>query len=455
MEQEQMRGIVYHSLIVIVLVGMLAAGCGKTQTAPEATATFLPPTSTPVPTSVPTLTSTPTTVPTPDIPEPERPLLMAHYMPWYQTPSVTGYWGWHWTMDHFSPSRQDENGRRKIASYTYPLTGPYDSSDDALLEYQVLLMRLSGIDGVIVDWYGAEPFWDYAVLNKSTNKLFTAIKEAGLRFAICYEDQSVMHMVDNKHVPAKDVYTHAQDVMRYLQDTWFQDEAYLKVLDQPVLFTFGPQYFKRATDWDTLFSVLDTRPAFITLDGHTESAGLSSYPWPPMWASKNGVLSQEALESYLVTFYRRAVRWDYLVAGAFPGFQDIYQETGISTESRYLDPRGGETFRYTLQMALDQIPDVIQLITWNDYGESTSIEPTEEFGYQYLEMVQEARRATDKAGFVFTADDLRLPFQLFTLRNQYARDAEVNTHLDQVLDAVLAGDLDRARSILADYPIEP
>jgi hypothetical protein len=204
---------------------------------PTATVPLPPPTATAVPTAV---------APAPSIPEPVRPLLMAHYMPWYQTPPVSGYWGWHWTMEHFSPSRRDENGRPNIASYYLPLTGPYDSSDDALLEYQVSLMRLSGIDGVIVE-----------------------------------------------------------------------------------------------------------------------------------------------------------------------------------------------------------------LITWNDYGESTSIEPTEEFGYQYLEMVQEVRRATDKAGFMFTADDLPLPLHLFKLRQKYAGDAEVNTRLDRVFDAILAGDLDLALTLLADYPVEP
>jgi hypothetical protein len=41
---------------------------------------------------------------------------------------------------------------KAIASHFHPLTGPYDSSNDALLEYQVMLMKLSRIDGVIVDW---------------------------------------------------------------------------------------------------------------------------------------------------------------------------------------------------------------------------------------------------------------------------------------------------------------
>jgi hypothetical protein len=375
---------------------------------------------------------------------------MAHYMPWYQTPEEHGYWGWHWTMEHFTPSNEDEAGRPDIASYVMPLTGPYDSSDPALLEYQVLLMRLSGIDGVIVDWYGTEEFWDYATLNRSTQELFGYVQRAGLRFAICYEDQTVKHMVDHNHLPVGDVYSHGQEVMGYLQDTWFQEDAYLKVVGRPVLLVFGPQYFVQASDWDRLFSELDVRPALITLDDHTESAGLSSFPWPPMWAGTDGVLSQEALERYLTRFYREAERWDYLVAGAFPGFKDIYEEAGIADETRYLDPREGETFRMTLQMALDRAPDVIQLITWNDYGETTVIEPTEEFGYQYLEMVQETRQATDPEAFPYTAEDLRLPLRLFELRKQYPRDDEVNATLDTVFDAILAGDLEGARTTLDD-----
>jgi hypothetical protein len=83
-----------------------------------------------------------------------------------------------------------------------PLTGPYDSRDESVLEYQMLLMRLSGIDGVIVDWYGMEDFWDYGVLNASTHALFDYVQRAGLRFAICYEDQTIKHMVENNHLRA-------------------------------------------------------------------------------------------------------------------------------------------------------------------------------------------------------------------------------------------------------------
>jgi len=432
---------------------VLVAGCSRMSMTPTQTpVSQATPTSLPSSTPEPTPQSTPTAV-TPE--ESQRPLLMAHYMPWYQASPVSDVWGWHWTMEHFNPANQDENGRRDIASHYTPLTGPYDSSDAAILEYQVLLMKLSGIDGVIVDWYGIEDFWDYGVINESTQELFEMVKKAGLLFAICYEDQTVRLMVENKHIAVGDVYTHGQDVMRYLDASWFGDDAYLKYAGQPLLFLFGPQYFMNAADWDKLLSVLDTAPALVTLDKHTESAGVASFLWPPMWASKNGVLTQEALESYLTGFYGKAERWEYLVAGAFPGFQDIYEEAGVGSSYGYLDPQSGETFRLTLEMAVAQNPDLIQLITWNDYGEGTIIEPTVEFGYQYLEIVQDTRQATDDAAFPFEAADLQLPLQLLDARSRHAGDADANARLDEAFDALIAAAPDEAAAIIAEYAETP
>src|ERR1700753_3683745 len=74
--------------------------------------------------------------------------VMAHYMPWFVSRPYSGSWGWHWTMNHNTPDSTNASGQRQIASWYYPQTGPYDSADPVLLEYQVVLMKLSGIDGV-------------------------------------------------------------------------------------------------------------------------------------------------------------------------------------------------------------------------------------------------------------------------------------------------------------------
>lgn len=395
-----------------------------------------------VPTTSPTALGTQV-----DMTEMDRPLLLAHFMPWYQTPDVSGYWGWHWTMDHFDPNQVDADGRPQIASQYMPLTGPYDSQDEAVLDYQVSLMKLSGIDGVIVDWYGMEDFRDYAVLNAATQKLFEAVKRAGLRFVVCYEDQTVKYMVDEGHIASGDALAHGQAVMQYMQDNWFDDPAYLRYDGQPVLFVFGPQYFRNPSDWETMSANLPVAPALVTLDKHMDWAAASSYPWPPMQMAGGIELSRPVLDSYLTLFYRNAQRRDWIVGSAFPGFHDIYAQAGVRSSYGYIDAQDGDTLRYTLDLALQQNPAIVQLVTWNDYGEGTMIEPTEEYGYRYLEIVQAARRSLDSS-FTPTPDELQLPMRLLTLRRANAGDDAVNARLDDAFDALIAGDFQTAAALL-------
>ena len=385
--------------------------------------------------------------------ENDRPLILAHYMPWYQTPSGSGYWGWHWTMNHYNPNQKNENGQSAIASHYYPLTGPYDSGDEDILAYQVMLMKLSGIDGVIVDWYGYENFWDYGEINANTHRLFEQIQEAGLLFAITYEDRTIFHMLENGHPKVKDDHAHGQEVMQYLQENWFEEEAYLKVNDRPVLFVFGnPPYFESNSDWEKLFSVLETAPYLITQDARIVPLAESGYPWPPMHLSGGGELPADALENYLEGFYAKADSWDYLVASVFPGFHDIYQEAGVGSSYGYIDHQDGETLELTFQKALDNDPDILQIVTWNDYGEGTNIEPTVEYRYQHLEMIQEVRKRFIDKDFSFSAEDLTIPLQIYDMRKEHIRNPQVNAQLDNAVSAVLAGRPDIALAIIDSIP---
>lgn len=382
-----------------------------------------------------------------------RPQLLAHFMPWHQTPEVSGYWGYHWTMNHFNPETMDDNGRREIASHYYPLTGPYDSLDKDILEYQVLLMKLSGIDGVLVDWYGMEDFWDYGVLNESTHALFEAVVKAGLTFAIVYEDQTVMHMVNNNHLKKDEALPHGKKVMQYLQDNWFSKESYFKINNRPLLLTFGPQYFKNSSDWSTIFADLPIAPLFFTLDNTLSPVTAGAYPWPPMWKSNAaGILTQTALNDYLTQFYQKAKAWPVVVTGAFPGFNDIYKEAEVGAGYGLLDPQNGATFRSTLQQAVDKKADVIQLVTWNDYGEGTIIEPTEEFGYRYLEMIQDIRKTSMDSLFPFRVEHLRMPLRILDMRREYPTNAQVNADLDKVFDYIVAGNIYPAETLLNKLP---
>jgi len=117
------------------------------------------------------------------------------------------------------------------------------------------------------------------------------------------------------------------------------------------------------------------------------------------------------------------------------------------TSLHNLGRREGRTMRETLKTAMEGPWPVVQLVTWNDYGEGTVIEPTHEDGYAALEAVQDARRKELGDAFNFTADDLRLPAQLFALRKQAGVAKE---KLDAVASLLAAGDCQAARDLLSE-----
>ena len=362
------------------------------------------------------------------------PQIMVHYMPWYAAKPASGEWGWHWTMNHFDPNTITDDGRREIASHYYPLIGPYDSNDPHVLECHVLLMKFAGIDGAIIDWYGIEDHRDYAAIHRNTNHLIAYIKKAGLSFAICYEDQTVKHLVNDGVLHESQALSHGQDVLRWMQDHWFVADEYAKIAGRPLLLVFGPQYFKRAS-WKELFSGLPQPPYFYTLNSLQEGAD-GVFGWPPVHDGR--VVPPAAWRAYLSQLYEKGG-----VGTAFPKFHDIYAEAGVRESYGYLDDQEGAVFAETLERA-GESASLIQIVTWNDYGEGTIIEPTAEFGYRYLEAIQSYRKKQAGRTFSYSAADLRLPIALYQLRQQAAADGRA----DSAAALMFASETEAARSIL-------
>lgn len=372
------------------------------------------------------------------------PQIMVHYMPWYAAKPASGEWGWHWTMNHFDPNTITDDGRREIASHYYPLIGPYDSNDPHVLECHVLLMKFAGIDGAIIDWYGIKDHRDYAAIHRNTNHLIAYIEKAGLSFAICYEDQSVKHLVNDGVLDASQALSHGQDVLRWMQDHWFVADEYAKIAGRPLLFVFGPQYFKGAA-WQELFSELPQPPYFYTLNSRQGGAD-GVFGWPPVHDGR--VVPPAAWRAYLSQLYEKGG-----VGTAFPKFHDIYSEAGVRESYGYLDDQAGAVFAETLERAGEHA-SLIQIVTWNDYGEGTIIEPTAEFGYRYLEAVQSYRKKQAGKTFSYSAEDLRLPIALYQLRQQAAADGWAASHLDSAAVLMFASETEAARSIVRQDAID-
>lgn len=373
--------------------------------------------------------------------------VFAHYMPWFVAKPYSGSWGWHWTMNHYNPDTVGPDGRRAIASWYYPMIGPYDSADPVVLEYHVLLMKLAGIDGVIVDWYGMDNYNDYAVNNQRTAALLKWTQTAGLQFSLCYEDQTMHQEINGSFITAAGAIAHAQQTMLYAQTNYFAASGYLRRNNQPVLLNFGPQYFKNSSDWTSIFSVLNptNQPAFFTEDNRL-AAGAGAFNWPPMWMSQTngGVLSDAQLQTYLAGFEQKALAapaWPAFVSSSFPRFHDIYQQAGVSSSYGYLDDQSGATLRDTLSRAFTNTSALVQVVTWNDFGEGTIVEPTLDYGYRDLGIVQDLRRQYLDAAFPWHTNDLALATRLYNARRAYPANAVVSAELDRAFTNIVSQQL--------------
>jgi len=393
----------------------------------------------------------------------EKPV-MVHYMPWFQSQLYppSDVWGWHWTMNYFNPN-VITNGYREVAAWYYPTIGPYDSADPTVLEYHVLLMKLGGIDGVIVDWYGMDNFYDYAINNQRTADLFNYTRKAGLKFSLCYEDATIKQEVAGGFIAASNAISHAQQTMLYVQTNYFTDSSFLRWNNMPVLLNFGPQYFTQNSQWVSIFSVLNAtnQPAFFTEDNRLP-VGAGAFDWPPMWMSQanGGILTDAMMLSYLSSFEQKArsSSWPTFVSTAFPRFHDIYQQAGVGSSYGYLDDQSGNTLRESLSRAMTNSSAIVQIATWNDFGEGTIVEPTvdgisgcalmdtneptTEYGYTDLGIIQDLRRQYLDASFPYHTNDLTLAARLFNLRREYGSGSPVvSAELDRVFANIVSGNL--------------
>ncbi len=356
--------------------------------------------------------------------------VFAHLMPWFETKaSNNGFWGLHWTMSNQNPDIIEPNGQRQIAAHYYPLTGPYASGDSAIIQYQLLLMKLSGIDGVFIDWPGTQYKYDYPLLVKNTNMIVPMLKKVGLNYSIVYEDQNLKGTADP--------ITTAQTDMTYMQTNYFSTGNYEMLNDKPLLLVFGPQVISGQANWSTVFSVLNPQPAFFTLWFQSNKAGSTAtgeFAWIPQ--------DNLATLNHFYTSYSYA---GTKFGSAYPGFNSFYAEGGWGGPTWTIDYNNLGNFQQTLDLALAQSNiNYIQLATWNDYGEGTMIEPTVEFQYGFLTTLQQKLGVQN-----LDQSDLEAVAQLYQLRLKYAGDTAKQQQLNQVFDYMVSLQMQKAKDLLA------
>ncbi|NDV94684.1 hypothetical protein D0T84_07095 [Dysgonomonas sp. 521] len=352
--------------------------------------------------------------------------LYVHYMPWFETPATNnGAWGQHWTMANKNPDSGE------IASYYNPLIGPYASSDEAVIEYHLLLMKYSGIDGILIDWYGTRDLWDYPANKKNTEAIVKVLEKVGLNFAIVYEDQTVKEELEGEAQ-----ITQAKADMKYLEDNFFGKSNYIKIGNKPLLMVFGPQEIKTPTDWTNVFSAMKTKPSFVTLYGHSNlanNADNKNASGEFIWVDATSMETKYAIKDNFEVFF----------GGAYPGYKDFYKEGGWGESAlAAIDHKDGALLKELLQMAKSKNVSNLQLITWNDFGEGTMIEPTKEFGYKFLNEIQSF------SGVSYSTSTLENVYDYYNLRAANKGKVKAEKKLTQAFYYFVSLQNEKAKALL-------
>jgi len=361
-----------------------------------------------------------------------------HYMAWFESKESSGNntWGYHWTMANKNPDNVDANGKREIAAHYYPMIGPYHSGDKNVLENHLLMMKYSGVDGLLIDWYGTYDVNDYRMVKENTDALVEMLDKVGLEYAIVYEDRFLTNIVDAGL--ATTTVGAAKTDMAFLQSNYFNDSNYIKINDKPLLLNFGPITLQTPDEWTNVFANVNPKPTFLTLWFESGDAGANAsgeYSW----------VYQD--NTHLSNFY--ANNFPNLGVGmgsAYPGFRDFYAEGGGGEAIGWtIDHNNGATLDETLALAKNAGVGHLQLITWNDFGEGTMIEPTEEFGYTYVEKVK-AFAGVQSAVNVFPEIS-----KLYNLRIQYKGNGEIQAKLDRIFGYFVSMQPEKAVELLNDF----
>jgi hypothetical protein len=358
--------------------------------------------------------------------------IFIHWMPWFENKqtNTNGQWGIHWTMANKNPDNIiGPDDKREIAAHYYPDIHPYGSADPATIDYQIQMMQMAGADGVLIDWPGTIGVNDLGKNHENCMAFINRLESSGLRFAIVYEDRNLEHTGDKIGQARRD--------MEFARDNFFNRANYIKYnLNAPLLLTFGPIQLQTPSEWEQVFSVLPQKPTFLTLWYESQDAGSNAqgeYAW----------VYSDFMDG-LDNFYNNRPL-GVKMGVAYPGFHDYYSEGGWGPSYFFIDHDGTNTFSRTLNRALQSDVPMIQICTWNDYGEGTIIEPTREYGNQFLNILAGA------LGVNAGDNEFNMVKQLYVLRKEAEKNKDFAKlqKLQEVHEALNSVEYERAAELLS------
>ena len=279
--------------------------------------------------------------------------LLAYYYIWYETRS------WDRAKDD------------------YPELGRYSSDDPAVMARHVELARQAGIDGFIVSWKSTP------TLNRRLEQLSRIASANGFKLALIYE--------------GLDFHRNPLPVERVQRDLTEAAERYTRapafhVFDRPLVIWSGTWRYSAA---DIARVVRPLRDRLLILgsernpEGVRRLAGMvdgDAYYWSsgdpqrtPGYRRKLAAMGQIVHDQGGIWIPPAAAGFDARKLGG----------------SRVVERRNGATLLDSLNAATTTAPDAIGLISWNEFSESSHVEPSQRYGRRYLDALASLRRTPE------------------------------------------------------------
>ena len=319
-----------------------------------------------------------------DIPK-QRPALWAVYYAWYDLEAlkVKGKYNlWQWEPATNAPSVP--------RSKAVPLIGYYDSRDKDVVRWHIQCAKAAGIDAFLVSWWGGAN-----VSGKALEEVILPLAEAEqFKVAMCSE-------LAQFHGDTKKL---ARDMGAALK-RMTANPFYLRVEGKPVVYLYQVPFNPTLTieRFGSLQQGIEaeTGPIYWLFDKVTNAGNKMDIP--KAWLAVPEIqmfgfygtfsIKREWTYDRLLTDYTRVVNAAHaagkkICVPAHPG----HDNSGFRPDDNFVIPRdNGETLRGYLRLATTVGADAIMLTSFNEWPETTVVEPSSSWAdpYQYLKILAE------------------------------------------------------------------
>jgi hypothetical protein len=266
------------------------------------------------------------------------------------------------------------------AKTDYPRLGRYSSDDATVIRTHIAWARAAGIDGFVVSWKSS------AVNNRRLELLLTEARTQDFKVAVIYQGLDF----HRRPLAAARV---AADV-RLLHDRYARDPAFFR-LDGKPLTVFSGTWEYTTADIARITGPVRSRMIVLNTEKNPEGCRRlarvtdgDAYYWSSVNPDTND-RHQTKLRAMAEAVHQAGGYW---MAPFAPGF-DARKVGG----SRSVPRDGGRTLRTEYAAAVASGPDVLGLISWNEFSENSHVEPSVEHGTQALDVLRGLRGVSASA----------------------------------------------------------